>query len=168
MNLEDVDSKVFGFLIHWVFTRNLDPIEELKQSQILMLLKVWMLANRFIMLELQNKAVEMIFGLLGAVRIEHDSMLEAILYIYENDVPQGPNGSPLRDLFAKHCAFKLGVGGPSLNRWDEPDARLPRAFLEDMLKILGDFHDRQPAKFHGKRPYLENLFVGDQDEAFLE
>jgi hypothetical protein len=55
MKIEDVETEVFGLLVHWLYRKE---IEDGNTVGVLDLIKLWLLAERYIMPELQNATME--------------------------------------------------------------------------------------------------------------
>ncbi|KAH8665181.1 hypothetical protein BGZ60DRAFT_432423 [Tricladium varicosporioides] len=104
--LEHVDETTFQLLMQWMY-QNYVPLLTEKRGQnqrFLELCKLWVLAERFIMLKLQNYIIEILFELHGETydELTYDYQPHCLKYIYGKDnegTPFTKKGSQLRKLF---------------------------------------------------------------------
>lgn len=123
MRLEDVDSRIFGLLIHWLYTHRVihaaddNGLVLSSGGPLLAYSKLWMLAGRCLMPALQN---HLMMKLTTCLRFENDKsrLKEFVFYPSHTDVEM-----PLKLLAVQAVAFFV-------------DSKEVRAFLAD---LPGDF-----------------------------
>jgi hypothetical protein len=99
MTLDDVDSELFGLLVHWfyteeVFIKDLEVVNNKTISQecldkiSILLANLWLLADRFLIPLLQNNIMDVLLSSNWSSTSE--GVFDFVLYIYENT----EHGSP--------------------------------------------------------------------------
>lgn len=127
INLKNTTETAFELMVNWIYTQQLDDVEDNKAYWVLDdLVELWLLADKLRIHQLQNQTIEAIDKCEVEVR-----RISASKYhrIYENTDP----GCPLRHFVAKRCARH----GLLLN----PES-YPRQLLVDILKIMRELHPR--------------------------
>ena len=87
MDLEDTDPEVFGIFVNWLYTQKL--VNSLGDDPtVSILLKLWILGNRFLAQNLQNQTLDR----LDKLRFRKGLPSSSFCYVYKNTAV----GSPLR------------------------------------------------------------------------
>jgi hypothetical protein len=93
--LEDVDPKVFGFLVHWLYHQKVeDGTEEsgkcVVADQLMLFAKLWELGQQFMIRPLQDDAISRIFGLLQITKFDNGEdmagLKEFIKFVYRDEL----------------------------------------------------------------------------------
>jgi hypothetical protein len=162
MTLKDVDSRVFGLMVHWMY-RDEVYVEEEKEDQeklgdttvldtsiILTLADLWILADRFLMPILQNKTMDKLCYLLYN---HHETMLlPFIRHVYENT--ESRVGHPLKHL-ALSCL--------AVFRSSEELADLRDGLPHDVAFDLAMAYQRGfLCHFKSKHPSAKELYVATE------
>lgn len=152
MRIEDIESSVFGLLIHWVYTHDLKGKVLVGAPSMLTLAKLWTLAERFLMPRLQNAVVDEMYrsrgqlthplafmdcvGFLPSPSKPHSNLLQ-INYVYSGDGKE----HPLKQIVVERLAYEhVGI-------WREKSKDLPQEFVLDVLETLLTFHENlRPAE----------------------
>ncbi|KAL2066895.1 hypothetical protein VTL71DRAFT_1319 [Oculimacula yallundae] len=69
MNFDDIDPTLFGYFVHWLYTQKLESdfgVEITAEK----LVKLWILAERFIIPALQNQVIDKFFDVIGHLRMK--------------------------------------------------------------------------------------------------
>lgn len=95
MRLEDVDSAVFGVLVHWVYHQKFDlPRLEGKEGKFSAdyekLAELWILAQRTLMPALQNHVVDVIFDSLSREVLWNGSNFGRLMELAGENDPTSP------------------------------------------------------------------------------
>jgi len=67
MRLEDVEIPIFGMLLHWMYFHE---IEDKNEEDVMGLAKLWVLGGRFLVPEMQNAAIALIFSV-GRINVSN-------------------------------------------------------------------------------------------------
>lgn len=94
------------------------------------LIQLWVLADKLLILPLQNDTMHLLQKFWAYPDMENTRWLDYVSYMYDNTSKQ----SPLRQLFLDKTAFDWASRDIILHRADE----LPRQLLLDLLSILTD------------------------------
>jgi hypothetical protein len=124
MELQDVEEEVFALFVQWLYTQQIATAEDDFPAAEL-LIKLWLLAEKLRVPELQNQVVDTIERRRAATGTVSTGMLR---FIYSNTVV----GSPLRRLIVDHCALYLGSVLFALEEKEE----YTRESLFDIVSVL--------------------------------
>jgi hypothetical protein len=149
MTLDDVDSKLFGLLVHWfytedVFIKDLEVVnnktisQECLDKNSILLANLWLLADRFLIPLLQNNIMDVLLSSNWSSTSE--GVFDLVLYIYEST----EHGSPCE--IKKFTTFLLSevVDRKIIRAWKDP---LPRELLLDFSIALCIGPDNSNSKF---------------------
>jgi hypothetical protein len=101
MRLPDVEGKMFGLIVHWIYRQE---IEGGHNIGLLPAAKLWTLADRFMIPELQNSVIPIIRELIVA---EKQSLWDLLLFAYKSKL-----NTPLKMMVAD----RLSLLSPQLLR----------------------------------------------------
>ena len=95
---------VVRLLIKWFYSQTVETAQrgnrDLKSNEDLMLVELWVLADKLLIPQLQNQVIIEI----EALRIRfRTTCTKSLRYVYENT----PVGCPLRKLLVQQCAFNV-------------------------------------------------------------
>lgn len=119
---------------------------------VLLLAKVWALAELFNIPRLQNMAMEKLQAKLCLLS-SWDDFIHVINFAYDETKQED---SPLRKLVAQKMAYGMRDG------WIDEADKFPRDFMRDVLKVLFACYEQQP--FKGAISYASVFFVKVEDE----
>lgn len=130
MKMDDVDEETFGQLVHWLYTQK---IERCNYDDMVLLGKLWILAERCLMPILQNNAMDTIYPLLQGTVIAGDKSVEGLLNLIYGDAQE--EYTLLRKLLVDHFAL-----APShrITFWAD---FLPQKLLAELTKTLSNRYD---------------------------
>lgn len=101
--MEDVDADSFGQLVHWLYTAQ---IEHTQIAELVILGKLWLIADRVLTPKLQNCAMDVIYTFLANMVTESRSnkglIKTFIELVFETEQEED---SRLRKLLVDHFAF---------------------------------------------------------------
>jgi hypothetical protein len=141
MVLEDIEEQVFALFVNWIYTQ--EVVHEDGQSPgAKLLIKLWVLAQKLLVPELQNQMIEAIEKRRKADNIIHTGMLE---YVYKQTII----GSPLRRLLVDQYAYGT-KGGHLLSK----SGQFSKECLIDIVEVLVTIRDNGK-----KRPDTKNYLV---------
>ncbi|KAH7304866.1 hypothetical protein BKA65DRAFT_560359 [Rhexocercosporidium sp. MPI-PUGE-AT-0058] len=104
MTLDDIDPVIFGSFVNWVYHQNVEADKGVKMGPE-MLVKLWIVAERFIVPKLQNQAMNMLFQTLSDVGCEYNvSLVTKIIQESNSDIL---NDMLLSDLLCDERFTKL-------------------------------------------------------------
>jgi hypothetical protein len=150
MNLPDIDADIFGLLVHWLYTQQLDLDPKDRDSNVLPLAKLWRLAERCLITKLQNSIMDTLTPLVEYA--EKQNLKDFLHYAYESK-----EKSPLKRLAANRMAWT--VTAHALGAWIE-DEHLPEGILIDIVMSLKK--DHVPGKVAGNNAF------GDARDYYVE
>jgi hypothetical protein len=101
MRLEDVEGNIFGLLVHWMYKQE---VEQRHEIGLLPAGKLWSLADRFMIPELQNSLIIMIRELIIATKSPSE-IAALIVVAYQSKIR-----TPLRMVVADG----LSLGAPAI------------------------------------------------------
>lgn len=150
MTIEDIESSAFGLLVHWIYTQSLKQDQGNDSPSVVLLAKVWSLAERFIMPRLQNVAIDQFR--LGLDRVADLIIFERLAtFAYGKDLAKD---NPIRKLTVEKYAYGPFNTTPQSSgfvpfprcrslQWPGVASSFPAEFFTDVMKTLAEFHDRQ-------------------------
>ncbi|KAH9210161.1 hypothetical protein DL95DRAFT_466063 [Leptodontidium sp. 2 PMI_412] len=139
MMLDDIDPVIFGSFVHWLYHRKVEAAIDINLSPE-MLVKFWVMAERFLLPTLQNQIMDRLFEALGASGSEY-SVEAAALAI------QASNSDILNNMLL-NCVFGANstMGHLLRNSWiDELLVDMLRRgakgdYIQDPLILSNDYH----------------------------
>lgn len=156
MVIEDIEAPAFGLLVHWLYTRKLKKGEGEDDPGLLLLAKVWALAERFIMPRLQNFVLDQFRS--GLDHLEEITILQSLAsFAYGKDLAKN---NPIRKLTIEKFAY----GSTRCVTWPGNPVDYPAEFFTDVMKVLAAFHDHQQARLHGKLSKASEFYVQVREE----
>jgi len=139
MRLPDVDSKVFGLLVTWVYQQE---IEGGKSQRLLQLVKLWMLAERCLIPDLQNQVMDLIQA--GF----QDEVLEVVHFVYETSAA---------NVLKKSLVNKVARLAPArLGEWID---LLPQEMITEVALALNEHCSKLPENKKLHRGKNEGYYV---------
>lgn len=162
MTLEDVDSKVFGLLVHWMYTKEVYVREAGGEfcaaahgtkvsytTNIFPLADLWFLAERFLMPILQNNTIQKLCHILH--HQNRIALLPLVRHIYDND--QIEAGHTLKNLTLKFLSEFANQ--ESLASWHE---KLPREAVWDLMLAYRNGYVNK-GEYNTPRQIAQELYV---------
>lgn len=163
LDLPDTDPSAFSILVDWLYTQRVTPIQSDgdENPELTRLIKLWILADRFLIPRLQNETL----AAMHALDDEKQSLRSfSWMYAYDNTT----EGSPLRRYFAYAVARRLERTKPGPLPAKNFDL-VPREMLVD---IINDFRRPRGKGKSAMRPLkasddLRDFYVSEDhnDEA---
>jgi hypothetical protein len=95
LELEDVDPKVFGFLVHWLYHQKVEDGTEdtgkcVIADQLMLFANLWELGQRFMIRPLQDDAISRILDLLQITKFDNGEdmagLKELIKFVYRDEL----------------------------------------------------------------------------------
>lgn len=136
MTMDDVSAKVFGLLVHWLYTQNIE------EAPIVDLVNLWILAERCLMPILQNQVMDEIRSLLRQGVYDDVTSTKMVLELLFNDNVRSAFPS-LENMLLDFFAF-----GPSAVLQGYM-VHFPRGFLISVTALLSKHHDGLVKKLKG-------------------
>lgn len=143
MIIDDIDGELFSYLAHWIYHQVVED-DKSKTRDHLTLVKLWQLAERFLIPTLQNHIIGILYEWFAAPRRIYGPTLRVLNYVYAE---QPSTTEPLRRLFVasfSHHAIQ----------WQNSTSAFPRAFMGDVASYLKVIHDKIPAFY---RPSMQDV-----------
>jgi hypothetical protein len=184
MRLEDVKSDIFGMMVHWLYTQEIEEQEDMVQSASTTItgdakpksdrnakytdgvlpVKLWILAERFLMPALQNYIVSLLPKLAwwkedDGVDDENGNRIKIFtLYTYESNT--GP--TILRRLAVEIVVSKV-INAETFGKWFRD---LPPELMADLMEAMAEELVTQ-RDWEGKLVDARKYFVGAPEDEKL-
>jgi BTB/POZ domain len=133
MTLEDLDPTIFGFLVHWLYTKKVTIQESTDGKEWKAMSDLWLLAQRSLIPQLQNDAMIKLHDRLKT--LPNLQMVSFSLYVYNSPETED---TPLRKLAVEILAWHgQGVVWKVWKKEFEKTSGL----LYDIIMVLKDYCD---------------------------